>query len=180
MAGVVYTAPANPHLSAVPVANDSLVKTILAPIDFSPASHRVIASAVELARRLRGRVVLLHAVERPVIRAGLRLIHLRVSAFTQALEAGARQHLLRVQRDLVKRRTSVETRCVTGAVVPAILAAAQQLGANYLILGSHGHNAGSQRVVGGTAAGVVHSAICPVVIVPAALRRRPVRPAHSS
>lgn len=151
------------------------MKTILAPIDFSPISPRVIASAVELARRLRARVVLLHAVERPVFRAGFIPLRARISEFSQALEAGARQHLLRVQRDLVKRRTSVETRCVTGAVVPSILAAAQQLRANYLIMGSHGYNPGSQRVVGGTAAGVVHSAGCPVVIVPAALRRRPLR-----
>jgi len=179
-AGVVYTDAANPHLPAVPVANDWPVKTILAPIDFSPVSQRVIASAVELARRLRARVVLLHAVERPVFQAGVIPVRARISEFTVALEAGARLHLLRVQRDLVKRRTSVETRCVTGAVVPSILAAAQQLRANYLILGSHGHNAGSQRVVGGTAAGVVHRAACPVVIVPVAPRRRPVRPARSS
>jgi nucleotide-binding universal stress UspA family protein len=61
----------------------------------------------------------------------------------------------------------VDTVCVQGFPVPVILAQAKELGALYIVLGSHGHTAFYDLVVGGTARGVLRRAGCPVVVVPA-------------
>lgn len=87
--------------------------------------------------------------------------------FTAEVERRARQHLHRLQKRLAEPRVTVETRCQQGSPVPLILAHAKELGADYIVLGSHGHTALYDLVVGSTASGVLKRATCPVVVVPA-------------
>ncbi|MSU70996.1 MAG: universal stress protein [Opitutus sp.] len=57
---------------------------------------------------------------------------------------------------------------VNGSPVPEIIEQAQQLAADYIVIGSHGHTALHDLLAGGTASGVLKRATCPVVIIPAA------------
>ena len=52
--------------------------------------------------------------------------------------------------------------------MPEIIEQAQQLAADYIVIGSHGHTALHDLLAGGTASGVLKRATCPVVIIPAA------------
>jgi nucleotide-binding universal stress UspA family protein len=62
----------------------------------------------------------------------------------------------------------VECQQVTGQAVSVILARAAALKADYIVLGSHGHGAVFDLLVGSTTQGVLRKAPCPVLVVPMA------------
>lgn len=150
------------------------MKTILAAVDFSPLSRRVVAEALILARAVKGRIVILHAVKPPAIVTELAPLMGEALQFTAEVERVARDHLRRWQKRLAERGVTVETICQQGFPTGVILAHARKLKANCVVLGSHGHTAVYDLVVGSTASGVLKRAECPVVIVPAtpATRKR--------
>jgi nucleotide-binding universal stress UspA family protein len=149
------------------------MKTILAAIDFSSVSRRVVAEALELADAVNGRVVLLHSVPPPPMIA-TDLVPLVGPALylTDDLVKAADRHLRRIQRERKGRGTPIETVCLSGIPVKPILTTAKKLRANYIVIGSHGHTALHDLVVGSTASGVLKRATCPVVVVPAIKKRK--------
>ncbi len=142
------------------------MKTILAPIDFSPVSRRVIDEAVTLARAWSARVVVLHVVAPPPIVGEIAMVSDEVMQFTDAWMKGARDRLNEVQRRLKADRIAVETLCVAGRPAEQILAQAEALGAHYVVVGSHGYTALRELVVGGTTMVVLRRATGRVVVVP--------------
>ena len=142
------------------------MQTILASIDFSPVSRQVVDGAVELARSVNARVVLLHIVQPPMVATELAPFVGDVIKFTTGIEQAARRHLRRWQSSLARRGIRVDVICEQGSPVPLIIAHAKKLGARYIVLGSHGHTAFYDLMVGSTASGVLKRSTCPVVVVP--------------
>jgi nucleotide-binding universal stress UspA family protein len=56
---------------------------------------------------------------------------------------------------------------IQGPTVDKILHEAQQQGAELIVMGSHGHGALYELLVGSVTQGVMKGASCPVVVVPA-------------
>ena len=144
------------------------MKTVLAAIDFSPVTPAVLEVAARLARAIHGRVVLLTVVEPPSIVTDLAPLVGDALQFTAEVERGARHHLHRIQKRLAGDDLTVEAICQQGFAVPQIIAHATEVGAEYIVLGTHGHGALHDLVAGSVARGVLKRAICPVVVVPAA------------
>lgn len=141
------------------------MKTVLVPIDFSSATNPVMAESAALARAAGARLVALHVVQPPVfvdsdLGAGLGV------EYTTLAEAAAVKELARLQRQLLAKGVTIETRHRVGLPGQAILDEAEKLGANYIVLGSHGHGAFYDLIVGGTTSRVLKHAECPVVVVP--------------
>ena len=67
----------------------------------------------------------------------------------------------------------VETVQLNGPPVRSILDHAKQVGADYLVMGSHGHTALYDLLVGSTTHGVLLRASCPVVITPGPKTAKP-------
>ena len=149
------------------------MKTILVPIDFSPVSRRVLDEAVVLATAVGARIVLQHVVKPPPIATDLAPVVGDIVKLTEELEQHARRHLRRLAQGLAKRGLTVEIVCQQGYPAAFVLAAAEQVGADYIVLGSHGHTAFYDLVLGGTASGVLRHAPCPIVVVPAMPERKP-------
>lgn len=143
------------------------MKPVVAAIDFSPVSRRVIKVATELARALGGRVVLLHVVPPPAFAAEIAPLVGEVIQLTAEVERSARRHLKGLQGQLLARGTTVATICCAGAPAPEIIARSTQERADYIVLGSHGHTALFDLVAGSTASRVLKHASTPVVVVPA-------------
>jgi nucleotide-binding universal stress UspA family protein len=143
------------------------MKTILVPVDFSPVSRKVVAEAIELAKVTRARIVLMHSVPpAPIIATDLAPLAGSALQLTDDLEKAADRHLQRMQRDLKGRGIPVDTVCTSGFPVTHILAQAKELGASYIVIGSHGHTAFYDLVIGSIASGVLKRAPCPVIVVP--------------
>jgi nucleotide-binding universal stress UspA family protein len=142
------------------------MKTILAPVDFSAVSDAVVKEAAALARSFDGRVVLLTVVQPPVMVTE----YAAMMDLSQVMAAGeknaARQ--LEVTEDKLKSEfIKTETVQITGNPVPVIVEEAEKQDADYIVMGSHGHTAFYDLLVGSTTHGVLMRAKCPVVIVPA-------------
>jgi nucleotide-binding universal stress UspA family protein len=142
------------------------MKTILAPVDFSPVTTRVCETAASLAKAVSGRVVLLHSVPPPLVTSDFGPMVENLAEITAAAEKSADQQLKRLQKKLQGQFVVVETARYYGAPVPHILDQARALGATYIVMGSHGHTALYDLLAGSTAHGVLRKAPCPVVIVP--------------
>jgi nucleotide-binding universal stress UspA family protein len=71
---------------------------------------------------------------------------------------------LEKQPDL--RGIKVTSLLVQGYAVEKILKEADQLGADLIVMGSHGHGALRNLLVGSVANGVLGKAKCPVLVVP--------------
>lgn len=144
------------------------MKTILAPIDFSTATDGVIEAATALARATQSRIILLHVVQPPVVTSdyGLALENFQeaiaISEKHSAKRLGEISEALRLQHP----ELSVETQQVSGPPVIEILESAKKCEACYIVMGSHGHNAFYDLLVGTTTHGLLRKATCPVVIVP--------------
>jgi len=143
------------------------MKTILAPIDFSAVSDHVVAEAARLARALPARVVLFNVVPPatpPFEYPALALI----AEATRANEKAAIAGLEKMTRRLNGEFIHVESSHVVGTPALEIAARAKEVDADYIVMGSHGHTAVYDLLVGSTTHGVLSRVRCPVIIVPAA------------
>jgi len=147
------------------------VKTILTPVDFSEVSDAVVAQAAALARALNGRVVLFTAIQPPVITNEYAPLMENIAEITAAGEKAASKRLAAMQNKLEGESVPVEVVQVNGAPVVLIAEQAQKVGADYIVMGSHGHTAFYDLLVGSTTHGVLRRAACPVVIVPSQTKK---------
>lgn len=147
------------------------MKTILAPIDFSGITDSVVEQAIVLAQALEARVVLLAVLQPPVITSEYGPFMENISEIILVGEKASAKQLAAVQERLAKLGIETETLQFTGAPVPNILKQAEKLSADYIVMGSHGHTAFYDLLVGSTTHGVLLKASCPVIIVPAAKKK---------
>jgi nucleotide-binding universal stress UspA family protein len=138
------------------------MKTILAPIDLSDAAEAVTAEAGALAKIIGGRVRLLYVVMPTVVNEYAPEAE-RIASEGRGV---AEEALIRMQAWLRKKGVESESDVLNGHPVLTILDDAIQCKADYIVMGSHGHGALYNLLVGGTASGVIQRAPCPVVIVP--------------
>lgn len=144
-----------------------IMKTILAPIDFSPVTSRVLDEAARLATAFGGRVVLFHAARVPQAVAEYGIDFGSLTELRTSMEKTADRQLKEITEQLRQRGVAAESRRLTGAPTPEILEQAATLPADYIVMGSHGHTAIYDLVIGSTASAVIKRASCPIIIVPA-------------
>lgn len=147
------------------------MKTILTPVDFSPATRGVLAAALDLARSMGGRVVLLHAVQYPVITTDYGLTAEMLQETVQANETAARRQMAHLEKSLVDQGVPVSSQLASGFAAGNIIDAASKHEAAYIVLGSHGHTAFYDLLVGSTTHAVLKKSPCPVVVVPPEQKR---------
>jgi universal stress protein A len=143
------------------------VKNILVSIDFSPATPAVIKAGRVLAREYLARIVLLSVGRAPVATDDLAGEDLH-------LVDGNRIGLRLAQYGDTLNAEGLETEPFERFGQPAecILEEARRIAADYIVMGSHGHTAFHEALVGSTTGEVLRNAPCPVVVVPAILRER--------
>lgn len=143
------------------------MKTILAPIDFSGVTDAVVAAAAELARAFDGTVVLFTVVQPPVMVTEYAPLLADAAEVVAQGEKNADRELGRIESRLKADFVKAESIHVVGAPIQAIIEQAGISRPDYIVMGSHGHTALYDLLVGSTTHGVLMRAKCPVVIVPA-------------
>lgn len=142
------------------------MKTILAPVDFSAPSEQVADTAAALAQVYAGRVVLLHVVQPPMVTNDYGVGIDNLQEIIVMSEKAAAKNLDRLRSRLTQAGVPTEVVLVTGAPTPHILKQANDCHADFIVMGSHGHTAIYDLLVGSTTHGVLKSAPCPVVVLP--------------
>lgn len=147
--------------------------TILTPVDFSGITESVVRQAAVMAKATDGRVLLLNVLQPPVITSEYGPFLENIGEIVTVAEKSAAKQLARYHDQLTAEGLQVEIQQLTGAPVQSILKQAEKVSADYIVMGSHGHTAFYDLLVGSTTHGVLLRAPCPVVIVPAQKRRAP-------
>ena len=142
------------------------MKTILAPIDFSGATEAVVTEAANLARAVDGKVVLLTVLQPPAITNEYSALVDNLAEIMAAGEKNAARRLAELESTLKAAQVRVETVQLNGPPIRLIVEQAKTRGASYIVMGSHGHTALYDLLVGSTTHGVLMRAGCPVVITP--------------
>jgi nucleotide-binding universal stress UspA family protein len=155
------------------------MKTILSPIDFSGITEHVVNEVITLARPLNARVILFSVVQPPIIMTEYAGLLDNIAEINAAGEANATRQLARFEAKVLAESIAVESSHATGAPIPLIVDQAEKCGADYIVMGSHGHTALYDLLVGSTTHGVLMRARCPVVIVPAAQSSKSMKPAKA-
>ncbi len=149
------------------------VRTIVAGLDFSEGSEAALVRAADLAERLHDRLHLLHAAvifdtdlgSLPQPDVPTDVLEARTRAFAEAALGGA-EALDVVGPEVVVRRGD--------AAADVLLDYVREVGADLVVVGTHGRRGVRHLLAGSVAEEVVRLAPCPVMTVPnAAVRTAP-------
>ena len=146
------------------------MKTILVPIDFSDITSGLLDQASTLAQPLGARLLLLHVLTPPVIMTAYGLGNAEISDQIRVEKERAQKALDNHAAALREKGVQVSQQIRQGGTVESILEVADEQSVDFILLGSHGHGAVYDILVGSTARGVLRQATCPVVVVPHAKR----------
>ena len=150
-------------MAAAPKTNT--VTRILVATDFSVASAAALTFAKTLAERFDASLHLLHVLEDPYITGafaaelyappppGLR------ESWLKSAEASINAQLTEAER----ARFNATTEVVFGPTAPAIIERASALGADLIVMGTHGRGGVAHLLMGSVAERVVRTAKCPVL-----------------
>jgi universal stress protein A len=144
------------------------MKTLLVPIDFSTASGSLLQTAATLAQALGARLVVLHVLQ-PIAPIGDPMIMpdmAQIASMQKAAEQEARAQLTRACEKVAELGMTAEQELRDGPASAAILERAAALPADLVVMGSHGHTALYDLLLGSTSHDVLKKSPCPVVIVP--------------
>lgn len=138
------------------------LRHVLVPTEFGPCSVRALALAEAVAWRLRGRVTLLHVRElQAVAYPGAPFMPtFDFSAETDSLERALEAAVAALPKELEPRWMLRH-----GSVSEQVLAAARELGADLIVMGTHGRTGLARAIVGSTAEKVVRTSPIPVMTV---------------
>lgn len=139
------------------------MKKILVCLDTSPRAPHVLAAAIDLARRTKAKLVLFRSVGLPPELAHDDVFGVSPNTLLERLLTTAKEGLMRYRSDVPDELfEGLEVR--VGTPWNAICAEAKSVGADLVMVGSHGYG-GLDRVLGTTAAKVVNHAECSVLVV---------------
>jgi nucleotide-binding universal stress UspA family protein len=145
-----------------------MIKRVVVPVDFSKYSLKALDYAVELARQFRAELHAVFVVE--TVYFGAPGAGTAVDAFIAAQKASAAAALLRLERRYARRRVRLRTAVLSGAPAVAIRDACIRLGADLIVIATHGRTGISHLLLGSVAEHMVRIAPCPVLTL------RPDRP----
>jgi nucleotide-binding universal stress UspA family protein len=143
------------------------LKTILVPIDFSDATPAVVQYASELARAFGGKIVLLHVSEPEPDFVGFEAGPQAVRASVARDFRAEHQKLDELKHSLAASGLDTTALQIQGSLAEKILLEAETQSADLIVMGSHGHGAIYNLLVGSVTSGVLKKAKRPVLVVPA-------------
>ncbi len=162
------------------------MKRILVPVDFSPAMEGVLAHARELTSALGAELHLVHVREIaavpvfPAATIGYPGIGMPEMGMAGGLPVGSpdylppespnekgKSRLESLQRELAGSGLQAMAHEREGTVAEEILKTAQEISADLIVMGSHGHGSVYNLLVGSVTEGVLQAGERPVLLVPA-------------
>jgi nucleotide-binding universal stress UspA family protein len=162
---VLVPAHARPELA------DDRPPRLLVPLDGSDVAQEALGPAADLARQLGGQLTLLQVIVPPSY-------SFSEAAAPDAYDpTGEREIAFRyldgLARDLSDRGFVAWTRDAVGPAADSIVGAAFQIGADLIVMSTHGHSGLARLVLGSVATDVIQQTAIPVVVYrPSAARVR--------
>ena len=142
------------------------MKTILAAVDFSDATDRILQATAKLAKAVDAKVTVMSVAPREPDVFGHQLTR---KVITEPVPEDVRDRydkLMDCVKQLQDADVVVEPLLVRGDRVPTIMREVEREEADLIVMGSHGRGALYRRIMGSVSEGVMREANCPVLIIP--------------
>ncbi|RMG69708.1 MAG: universal stress protein [Bacteroidetes bacterium] len=143
------------------------LRTLLVPVDFSPASKNAFQYAMHLAGMQGGRLILFHAyvpgMLEPYMDFGMQ------TALLKQQEALALQFFHQLEEEVpetLRGQFALEFKMQLGPAGDGILEAAKELNPDLIVMGTRGGNLITRKILGSTVNHVIHGGEVPVLIIP--------------
>lgn len=148
------------------------MNTILFPTDFSPNADNALNYAVEIARKIKGNLVLFHAYSVQLIDPNMPA-EIYLSAY-QEEEKSAKVNLDELSKRIIdsnkdsegKNLFTTEAIVSQGLVVDEVLSVAKDFKADLIIMGTHGATGITELILGSNAASIIENSPVPVLAIP--------------
>jgi nucleotide-binding universal stress UspA family protein len=144
--------------------NNYKIETILVPIDFSETAEKAMFKAIDLARKVGARLVLVHVTETSVLALPPEMVSVGTIM----------EKMLKVSKDNLKKLAStikeehglkVDHACYSGDVYHSIIRAAHLYNAELIVMGTHGASGIGEWLFGSNAFSVVNNTTIPVLTI---------------
>jgi universal stress protein A len=140
------------------------MRTILVPTDFSPHSDRALEVAEKLAKRMGGKIHLLHCYQINV--GGISPYGVTIpEEFNLKIREAAEKKLLDLERKVAAEGIEVEAHLTPRFPSEAVSDLAEELGADMIVMGTRGATGLKHILLGSVAERTVRIAPCPVLTV---------------
>lgn len=143
------------------------MKTIVALVDLSDLTFKVLKHAHSQAKAFNSQVIILHVVPKEPVMVDVGLVAQTILQ-DPSPELIQKHHaqLLEMRDSLVKFGVDTTVQQLAGASVEAVLEETKKLKADLIILGSHHHSTFYNLLIGSVTDDVLKRAHCPVLVVP--------------
>jgi len=148
------------------------MKNILLPTDFSPNADNALNFAVEIARKIKGNLILLHAYSVQLIDPNMPA-EIYLSAY-QEEEKSAKENLEELSKRISESNKDIkgnnifttEAIVTQGLVVDEVLSLIKDFKIDIVIMGTHGASGITEMILGSNAASIIEKASVPVLAIP--------------
>ncbi len=141
------------------------IHKILVPTDFSDAAAEAERTAVSIAQAFNARIELLY-VTATVVLLPPPFETATFPALIPELNARVQERLDAEKERIDATGVPCETQLLEGTPHVEIVNRAQAVGADIIVMGTHGHGGLAHAVLGSVAERVLHRSRCPVLVVP--------------
>ncbi len=147
------------------------MKNIIVAVDFSNATPGVLEMAVRLAKSFEAGLQLFHVIEPEPSYTAYGFTPDEFPAMNAFQEEAKRRATTKLEELLTSVRAEVPqatSEIAEGSPLHALLDQVKQSGADFVVVGSHGHGVIASLLLGSVAEGLVRKATVPTLVVPAA------------
>jgi nucleotide-binding universal stress UspA family protein len=146
------------------------MKKIIVAVDFSNATTGVVGMATGLAKSFGAELELLHVVEPEPSYTAYGFTPDEFPAMNAFHEEAQRRATAKLEALLASVKEEVPnatSQMSGGSPLHALLARVKESGADFVVIGSHGHGVIASLLLGSVAEGMVRKATVPTLVVPA-------------
>lgn len=140
-------------------------KTILFATDFSESSDYAFDYAQSLAKKFGARLALVHVINEPVDLRGFYVPHISFDKLEEEIEAGAKKMMEKFCRTHIRDYDNYETYIVPGVPYDEIIKKGLEVGADLIVMATHGRTGLDHVLFGSTAEKVVRKSPIPVMTI---------------
>jgi nucleotide-binding universal stress UspA family protein len=151
------------------------MKKVLIALDYDPTAQKIAEDGFALAKAMNAQVVLLHVVADPVYYSSA--MYSPIMGFggymdTEIMQPDIIDHLKKTSNDFLEKSKkhlgddTIEILVTEGDVADAIVAAAKNINANVIVMGSHSRKWLEQIVMGSVTENVLRQTLIPLFIIP--------------
>lgn len=141
-------------------------QNILVPVDDSPISYAAVEHALSLAKLAGAKVTILSVVAvDPFVGVDFYQVAPAVTDYFMQAESQAKQQLQEIAGSFVRDGIEIATKIYHGSASEGIIFVADEIGADLIIMGSHGRTGVKRLLLGSVARAVLTESHIPVLIV---------------